>query len=275
VYSFFLFKKSEKAYFQDRKTFLCYNLLAIYSKIVMIFSEGNKLTKVKVFANILKANDSLAQKNKKLFSQNGVYTINLMSSPGSGKTTLLERTIAALKDELKIAVLEGDLQTANDAKRIEKFNIPVTQINTDGACHLDANMIDNALNFYDFNNLELFVIENVGNLVCPAGFDLGEDDKVVMVSTPEGDDKPVKYPIMFRKASVLLVNKVDLLSYTNFNLSKVKEDSLKINPDLKIFEISCKTGEGLDRWYDWLREQVKKKSTGRFVSDESEKMQEK
>ncbi len=241
----------------------------------MIFSEGNKLTKVKVFANILKANDSLAQKNKKLFSLNGVYTINLMSSPGSGKTTLLERTIAALKDELKIAVLEGDLQTANDAKRIEKFNIPVTQINTDGACHLDANMIDNALNFYDFNNLELFVIENVGNLVCPAGFDLGEDDKVVMVSTPEGDDKPVKYPIMFRKASVLLVNKVDLLSYTNFNLSKVKEDSLKINPDLKIFEISCKTGEGLDGWYGWLREQVKKKSTGRFISDESEKMQEK
>ena len=218
------------------------------------------MTKVKVFANILKANDTLAQKNKKLFRSNGVYTINLMSSPGSGKTTLLERTIAALKDDVKIAVLEGDLQTANDANRIKKFNIPVTQINTDGACHLDANMIDNALDFYDFSSLELFVIENVGNLVCPAGFDLGEDDRVVMVSTPEGDDKPIKYPVMFRKAAVLIINKIDMLSFTNFDVSKVKKDAIKIKPDIKIFEMSCKTGEGMDDWYKWLREQVKKKS---------------
>lgn len=222
------------------------------------------MTKVKVFANILKANDTLAKKNKKLFQSNGVYTINLMSSPGSGKTSLLERTIAALKEDLNIAVLEGDLQTANDANRIKKFNIPVTQINTDGACHLDANMIDNALDFYDFKNLELFVIENVGNLVCPAGFDLGEDDRVVMVSTPEGDDKPIKYPVMFRKATVLLINKIDLLSFTNFDVSKAKRDALKIKPDLKIYEISCKTGEGLDGWYSWLREQVKKKSGNRL-----------
>ena len=222
------------------------------------------MTKVKVFANILKANDTLAQKNKKLFQSNGVYTINLMSSPGSGKTSLLERTIAALKKDLNIAVLEGDLQTANDANRIKKFNIPVTQINTDGACHLDANMIDNALDFYDFKNLELFVIENVGNLVCPAGFDLGEDDRVVMVSTPEGDDKPIKYPVMFRKATVLLINKIDLLPFTNFDVSKAKRDALKIKPDLKIYEISCKTGEGLDGWYSWLREQVKKKSGNRI-----------
>lgn len=217
------------------------------------------MTKVKIYSNILKANDALASKNKKLFNSNGVYTINLMSSPGSGKTSLLEKTIAALKEDLNIAVLEGDLQTANDAKRIEKYNIPVTQINTDGACHLDANMIDNVLDFYDFKELDLFVIENVGNLVCPAGFDLGEDDRVVMVSTPEGDDKPIKYPIMFRKAAVLLINKIDLLPYTDFNLSKAKEDSLKIKPDLKIFEISCKTGEGLDGWFDWLREQIKRK----------------
>jgi len=218
------------------------------------------LTKVKIYSNILKANDTLAQKNRKLFDLNGVFTINLMSSPGSGKTSLLEKTIDMLKEELSIGVLEGDLQTANDAKRIEKYHIPVTQINTDGACHLDANMIDNALDFYDFKDLDLFVIENVGNLVCPAGYDLGEDDRVVMVSTPEGDDKPIKYPVMFRKATVLLINKIDLLPYTNFDLMKVKEDALKIKPDLKIFEISCKTGEGLVPWYDWLKAQVKKKT---------------
>lgn len=218
------------------------------------------MTKVKIYSNILKANDTLAQKNRKLFDLNGVFTINLMSSPGSGKTSLLEKTIDMLKEELSIGVLEGDLQTANDAKRIEKYHIPVTQINTDGACHLDANMIDNALDFYDFKDLDLFVIENVGNLVCPAGYDLGEDDRVVMVSTPEGDDKPIKYPVMFRKATVLLINKIDLLPYTNFDLMKVKEDALKIKPDLKIFEISCKTGEGLVPWYDWLKAQVKKKT---------------
>jgi len=135
----------------------------------------------------------------------------------------------------------------------------VTQINTDGACHLDANMVDGVLGNYNFKETDLFVIENVGNLVCPAGFDLGEDDRVVMVSTPEGDDKPVKYPVMFRKASVVLINKTDLLSYTNFNMAKIKKDSLNINPNLKIFEISCKTGEGLDNWFDWLRKQVRKK----------------
>lgn len=221
--------------------------------------EVNILTRIKVFTNILKANENIAQKNREIFNENKVYTINLMSSPGSGKTSLLERTLEALKDELRIAVIEGDLQTTKDAQRIERYNIPVVQINTEGACHLDANMVDSVLESFNFKEIDLFVIENVGNLVCPASFELGEDDKVVMVSIPEGDDKPIKYPVMFRKAKVLLVNKIDLLPYTNFNMSKIKEDALNINPNLKIFEISCQTGEGLGTWFVWLKEQVIKK----------------
>lgn len=214
------------------------------------------MTRIKVFTNILKANENIAQKNREIFNENKVYAINLMSSPGSGKTSLLERTLEALKDELRIAVIEGDLQTTKDAQRIERHNIPVVQINTEGACHLDANMVDSVLESFNFKEIDLFVIENVGNLVCPASFELGEDDKVVMVSIPEGDDKPIKYPVMFRKAKVLLVNKIDLLPYTNFNMSKIKEDALNINPNLKIFEISCLTGEGLEAWFVWLKEQV-------------------
>ena len=217
------------------------------------------MTKVKVFTNILKANESIAQRNREIFNKNNVYTINLMSSPGSGKTCLLERTLESLKDELRIAVIEGDLQTAKDAQRIERYNIPVVQINTDGACHLDANMVDSVLESFNFKEIDLFVIENVGNLVCPASFELGEDDKVVMVSIPEGDDKPIKYPVMFRKAKVLLINKIDLLPYTNFNMAKIKEDALHINSNLKIFEISCQTREGLENWFIWLKEQVSKK----------------
>ena len=220
--------------------------------------EGTKLTKVKVFTNILKANENIAQKNRDIFDKNKVYTINLMSSPGSGKTSLLERTIDLVKNELRIAVLEGDLQTDNDAQRIEKYDIPVVQINTNGACHLDANMVDRALESFDFKEIDLFVIENVGNLVCPASFELGEHDKVVMVSTTEGDDKPIKYPVMFRKARALLINKIDLLPYTNFNMSKIKKDAMSINPEIRIFEISCRTGEGLGIWVDWLKEQVRK-----------------
>ncbi|HDK26246.1 MAG TPA: hydrogenase accessory protein HypB [Candidatus Atribacteria bacterium] len=216
------------------------------------------MTKVKVFTNILKANENIAQKNRDIFDKNKVYTINLMSSPGSGKTSLLERTINLVKNELKMAVLEGDLQTDNDAQRIKKYDIPVVQINTNGACHLDANMVDRALKSFDFKEIDLFVIENVGNLVCPASFELGEHDKAVMVSTTEGDDKPIKYPVMFRKAKVLLINKIDLLPYTNFNMSKIKKDAMNINPEMRIFEISCRTGEGLGIWIDWLKGQVKK-----------------
>lgn len=221
------------------------------------------MTKIKVFTNILKANENIAQKNRDIFDKNKVYTINLMSSPGSGKTSLLERTIDLIKNELRIAVLEGDLQTDNDARRIEKYGIPVVQINTNGACHLDANMVDSVLESFNFKEIDLFVIENVGNLVCPASFELGEHDKVVMLSIPEGDDKPIKYPVMFRKAKALLVNKIDLLPYTNFNMSKIKKDAMNINPEIKIFEISCRTGEGLGIWVNWLKEQVKNKLAGK------------
>ena len=217
------------------------------------------MTKVKVYTNILKANENIAQKNREIFNENKVYTINLMSSPGSGKTSLLERTLDVLKDELRIAVIEGDLQTTRDAQRIERYKIPVVQINTEGACHLDANMVDSVLESFNFQEIDLFLIENVGNLVCPASFELGEDDKVVMVSIPEGDDKPIKYPVIFRKAKILLINKIDLLPYTNFNMSKIKEEALSINPNLKIFEISCLNGEGLENWFVWLKEQVSKK----------------
>ncbi len=220
------------------------------------------MTKIKVFTNILQANDNIAQKNREIFDKNKVYTINLMSSPGSGKTSLLERTIDLIKNELRIAVIEGDLQTTNDAERIEKYGIPVVQINTEGACHLDANMVNSVLESFNFKAIDLLVIENVGNLVCPASFDLGEDDKVVMVSTPEGDDKAIKYPVMFYRAGVLLINKIDLLPYTNFDRSKIKKDALNINPGIKIWEISCRTGEGLEAWVDWLREQVEKKLAG-------------
>lgn len=217
------------------------------------------MTKIKVYSNILKANDNIAQRNRKLFKDNKVYTINLMSSPGSGKTSLLEKTIALLKDEVKVAVLVGDLQTTNDAQRIEQYGIPVVQINTDGACHLDANMVESTLPSFNFREIELFIIENIGNLVCPADFDLGEEDRVIMVSVPEGDDKPIKYPVMFYQAKLLLINKIDLLPYTNFDMNRIKKDALKINPRMRILEISCYTGEGIVYWINWLKEQMKNK----------------
>jgi hydrogenase nickel incorporation protein HypB len=159
---------------------------------------------------------------------------------------------------MKIAVLEGDLQTDRDAQRIGKHGVQVAQINTDGACHLDANMVNKALSAFDFSKVDLFFIENVGNLVCPAGFDLGENFRVNLVSIPEGDDKVIKYPVIFRKCNVLLINKIDLLPYISFDIKRLKEEALNINPDMKIFEISCLTGEGIQDWYDWLESIVGK-----------------
>ena len=215
--------------------------------------------KISVVKNILEANDRIAQENKKLFDEKDILVFNLMSSPGAGKTSLLERTIEALNGELRMGVIEGDIQSSQDAERIAQKGVPVVQINTGGACHLDGNMIRDTFSEFDFTEMDLLVVENVGNLVCPAEFKVGEDFKVMLLSVTEGDDKPSKYPLMFHESKVLLINKVDLLPYVDCSIQKIKEDSLKINPDLVIFEVSCKTGEGLDEWYLWLRERVKTK----------------
>ncbi|MGM0427023.1 MAG: hydrogenase nickel incorporation protein HypB [Thermodesulfobacteriota bacterium] len=213
--------------------------------------------KVSVVKNILEANDRIAQENRAIFDQKGLTVFNLMSSPGAGKTTLLEKTIGALHESLKIGVIEGDIQSSHDAQRIADKGIPVVQINTGGACHLDGNMIRDTFKDFDFDALDLLVVENVGNLVCPAEFKVGEDFKAMILSVTEGDDKPAKYPLMFRESRVLLINKIDLLPYLDISMDRIKAEALKVNPHLVIFEVSCKTGEGLDQWFAWLRETVR------------------
>ena len=207
--------------------------------------------------NVLKANDRIAAENRSYFAYKGVLAINIMSSPGAGKTTLIENTIRVLKDEFTIAVIEGDIQTTYDAERISAAGAQAVQINTGGGCHLDANMISHSLSQLELNTVDLLIIENVGNLVCPAGFDLGENYRVAILSVSEGDDKPSKYPLIFNVSDALLINKTDLLPYVDCDVERIREASGRINPDLEIFEISCKTGHGLDGWYDWLRAKVK------------------
>jgi hydrogenase nickel incorporation protein HypB len=208
--------------------------------------------KVKVVTRILEANDRIAEENRKRFNDAGVYVVNLMGAPGAGKTTLLERTILALKPMLRIGVIEGDIVGSDDAERISALNVPVVQINTGGACHLDANMINEVLDDLPLRELDLLIIENVGNLVCPAEFKVGENRKMMVLSVAEGHDKPLKYPLMFKESSALVLNKMDLLPYMNTNISKVRSDSLALNPDLHIFEVSCANGSGIDAWTQWL-----------------------
>ena len=214
--------------------------------------------KIPVVRNILEANDRIAEEHRTLFQQNALLTLNLMSSPGAGKTTLLENTIGHLRDKVRVGVIEGDIQSSADAERIIESGAVAVQINTDGACHLDANMIQAALPAINMEEIDLLFIENVGNLVCPAEFDLGEDYKVMILSVAEGDDKPEKYPLMFHEASVLLINKIDLLPYVNFDVKRACEAVLKVNPHIKIFEISCQTKEGLDNWFEWILAHIKK-----------------
>jgi hydrogenase nickel incorporation protein HypB len=213
--------------------------------------------KVKVVTNILEANDRIAAENKKIFDEADVYVINIMSGPGAGKTSLLERTIKDFNGRIKTGVIEGDIAGSDDAERIEKLGIPVIQINTGGGCHLDANMIRVVMDDFPLKDLDLLIIENVGNLVCPAEFNLGEDMKVMLLSIAEGHDKPLKYPLMFQESSALILNKIDLLPYTNVDMAKIRKDALSLNPKLKIFEVSCKTGEGIKDWTDWLHSLVK------------------
>jgi hydrogenase nickel incorporation protein HypB len=213
--------------------------------------------KVKVVTNILEANDRIAAENKKIFDEADVYVINIMSGPGAGKTSLLERTIKEFNGRIKTGVIEGDIAGSDDAQRIEKLGVPVIQINTGGGCHLDANMIRVVMDDFPLKDLDLLIIENEGNLVCPAEFNLGEDMKVMLLSIAEGHDKPLKYPLMFQESSALILNKIDLLPYTNVDMAKIRKDSLSLNPKLKIFEVSCKTGEGIKDWTDWLHSLVK------------------
>jgi hydrogenase nickel incorporation protein HypB len=203
---------------------------------------------------ILKKNDEIASEIHSILRSKNIFTINMLSSPGSGKTSIVEKTIDTLFNTLKIAVIEGDVQTDLDAQRIAKHNVPAIQIVTHGACHLEANLIKDALEKLDLENLDLLIIENVGNLICPSSYYLGEDLKVVVISTTEGEDKPLKYPAMFHKATVMIINKIDLLPYVPFKVENVKVNALKINPNLKIFETSCTTGEGIDKWCEWLKQ---------------------
>lgn len=213
--------------------------------------------RVPVIRNVLEANERLAEENRRAFAEAGLLVINLMSGPGAGKTSLLERTIDALRQEISIGVIEGDIQSSYDAERISQRGVQVVQLNTGGACHLDSNMVKSCLDALNLDKLDLLVVENVGNLVCPAEFNVGEDMKAMILSVPEGDDKPLKYPLMFQESRVLLINKMDLLPYVDCDVEKIKKRALQLNGKMEIFEISCRTGEGLDGWVDWLRQQVK------------------
>ncbi len=216
---------------------------------------------IKLVKDILQANEVIAAQNKELFAQKGIYVINLMGGAGAGKTTLLERTIERLKGRRRMAVIEGDIATSRDAERIAAHGIPAVQINTGGECHLDGNMVRGGIGQLDLAGIDLLVVENVGNLVCPAEFNVGEDAKAMISSVAEGDDKPLKYPLMFQVSSVLLLNKIDLLPHVAFDVERFRADALKVNPRLEIIPLSCTTGEGLDGWLRWLEERSGKRGT--------------
>ena len=211
--------------------------------------------RVSIGKKILSANEEYALKNTQILAEQKKLCLNMISSPGSGKTTILTRTISELKDKVKIGVIEGDIQTDIDAEKIRATAAPVVQIETGGACHLSAAQVNDALGDLPVGDLDLIFIENVGNLVCPSAFELGETGKIVVLSVTEGDDKPAKYPVIFAKSKVLLINKIDLLEpvgRVDFDMERVKADARKLNKDIKIFPISAKTGDGFANWYDWL-----------------------
>lgn len=214
---------------------------------------------------VLQDNQAAALENRAFFRERGVYVCNVMSGPGAGKTTLLERTVEALAGRYRLAVVEGDIQTSVDAERLARHGVPTHQINTGGACHLDARLVHDALHHLDadLDTLDALIIENVGNLVCPAEFDLGEHDKVMLLSVTEGHDKPRKYPLMFHEARVLVVNKTDLLPYTDFDLDRAVADARALNLDVEVFPLSCRTGEGLAAWLAWFEGRIARVRAGR------------
>ncbi len=213
---------------------------------------------ITVERKVLEKNDDLARRNRELFESRGLFTINVVSSPGAGKTALLERTLERVGSDLRIAVIEGDVQTDLDARRVARYGVPVVQIVTNGGCHLDAKLVEDALYGIDLAGLDILIIENVGNLVCPANYDLGEAMKVVVLSTTEGDDKPLKYPGMFLNASVLVINKTDLIPYVNCDLAALRRNALQINPSLMVFETSCTSQAGIPEWCDWLKSRARR-----------------
>jgi len=216
--------------------------------------------KIQIEKKVLSKNDEIAADIRLLLQERKILALNLVSSPGSGKTSLLERTLMSMNDRLNMALIAGDVQTENDARRlIEAGGRIVRPIVTGGACHLDANMVSKAMEDIDLTDIDVLFIENVGNLVCPSSFDLGEDMKVVLISTTEGDDKPLKYPAMFRRSSALIINKTDLLDYSEFDIGRVKQNAWSINADLETFEMSCRTGDGLEDWFEWLIDRVERK----------------
>lgn len=215
--------------------------------------------KVYVVEDILSANDEVARQNRRLLDKYGLSVVNLIGGPGAGKTTLLEKTITTLGSKLELGIIEGDIYTTRDAERLEKLGVEVIQINTAGACHLDAAMVGRVIRELNLEQLDALVVENVGNLVCPAEFDLGEDIKVAVLGVTEGSDKPAKYPLAFHEAKAVVLTKMDLLAYTDFDLEGVKREILEINPDIEIFTVSSRTGEGIQEWCQWLLSQVPKK----------------
>lgn len=208
---------------------------------------------------ILEKNDEIARNNREVFQTHNLFVLNMVSSPGSGKTSILERTIEYLKKKVKIGVIEGDVQTDLDAQRIAKYGVPAVQIVTRGGCHLEANLVRDALANIDLPALQLLIIENVGNLVCPANYDLGETMKVVVVSTTEGEDKPLKYPAMFRNATAMIINKIDLLPHLTTDITVLQRNALQINPSLEIFATSCTTAAGIREWCEWIRSHLLRK----------------
>lgn len=221
------------------------------------------MSEIKVVTNILQANDELTAQNRKKLDEKRIYVINLMSSPGSGKTSILEKIISKLKDDIRMAVIEGDLYTTMDAQRIEAKGVPVVQINTGGACHLDAYMIKDAIGSINLGGLDLLIVENVGNLVCPAEFEIGEDIKITVLSTTEGNDKPLKYPLAFEKSGVVILNKIDLIEYTNFDKQKFYDDVRSINDKATFFETSCTKDLGLDELCVWIKNKVNEKQNNK------------
>jgi len=211
---------------------------------------------IKVIKNILGENDRLAAENQAMFADKKVFVLNFMGSPGAGKTSVLEKTMERLKDKIKMAVIEGDLFTSKDAERIDKYGVPVIQINTAGGCHLDANMVQKTVKEMNLDELDLLVVENVGNLVCPAEFPVGEDARAVVLSVTEGDDKPLKYPLMFKESEIALLNKVDLAPYCNFNMESAKKDITSLHPGIEVLEVSCTKGDGIEAWCDWLLKKI-------------------